>query len=286
MLIHEKLIYTNESGNSVELSLTSDFVLEDFDGRNGLQNNIITNKGVNQLGTTFVNNDIDNRDITLSGKIFEDKEENGDLLIKVCNPLLSGTLKYINEAEEKIIERSIECHVNKCTVGTKKGELNFTIFITCTEPYFKENEIVKELALRVNYLEFPVSFPVDGIEYGAVTNKRMNIINAGDVQIPLTIEWQGVVSNPIITNSTTGEYIKVNTTIASGEKLIIHTAYGNKRVLKVLEDSTVVNAFGLIDISSKFFNLKIGDNLIQYDADSGADESTLFLQYNNQYLGV
>ncbi len=284
MLTYEKLIYTNELGGSVELSLLSDFILEGFDGRNGLQNSLMTEKGVNQIGSTFVNHNIDNRNITLSGKIFSNIEANKSLLVKVCNPLLKGTLKYENTKTGT--EKEIPCFVNKCLVGAKGGVTNYAITLTATEPYFKDKETIKELALRVNMLEFPVSIPSDGIEYGLVTNKRMNIINNGDVQTPLVIEWVGVVTNPIITNVTTGEFIKVNTTLSDGEKLLIHTAYGNKKVIKVDAEGTATNAFGLIDLSSKFFDLEIGNNIISYNADSGADESNLFIHYNNQYLGV
>lgn len=284
MLTTEKLIYTNELDGSVELSLLSDFILETFDGRNGLQNSLITEKGIGQIGNTFISNNIDNRSITLSGKIFNDAETNKAQLVKVCNPLLKGRLKYIDVKNG--VEKEILCYVNKCVVNAKSGIINFAISMTATEPYFKEAEVIKELALRINTLEFPTAISKEGIEYGLVTNKRMNVINTGDVQTPLIIEWVGVVTNPIITNTRTGEFIKVNTTIAKGEKLIIHTAYGNKKVLKVNASGTVTNAFGLIDLSSKFFDLEIGSNIISYNADSGADDSTLFIHYNNQYLGV
>lgn len=284
MLTYEKLIFTNEIGGSVELSFLTGFQVDTFDGRNGLQNNLITEKGVNQIGSTFINNNIDNRNINLGGKIFDDIDANKDLIVKVFNPILEGTLKYINTMQN--IEREIPCHVNKCVVATKSGLTNFAITMTATEPYYKEKELVKELALRVNTFEMPVSIPSDGIEYGLVTNKRMKIINTGDVQTPLVIEWNGIVTNPIVTNVTTGEFIKVNTTLVDGAKLLIYTAYGNKKVLKVDAVGEVTNAFGLIDLSSKFFDLELGENIISYNADSGADESTLFIHYNNQFLGV
>lgn len=284
MLTYEKLIYTNELDNSVEFSLLSDFILETFDGRTGLNNSIITETGVNQYGSTFINNSIGNRNITLSGKIFDNRGENKALLLNVCNPILKGTLKYINIKRNE--EKYISCYVNKCVIGAKDGSLNFAISITCTEPFFKGKENIKELALRINLLEYPVKITNEGIEYGLVTNKKMKIANNGDVQTPLIIEWIGIVNNPIVTNITTGQYIKVNTSIADGEKLLIYTAYGNKKVIKISVDGTVSNAFGLIDLSSKFFDLELGENIISYDADSGADEATLYIHYNNQFMGV
>jgi len=284
MLAYEKLIYTNQLDESIELSLSSDFVLETFDGRTGLSNSIVIEKGVKQIGYTFISNNIEDRDMTLIGKIFDDKEDNKAKLIKVCNPLLKGTLTYTNSKMK--IERSIECHVTKCIVGASDGALKFSISLTATEPFFKETEIVKELALVINLLEMPIDITSDGIEFGLLTGKTATIINEGDVQTPLIIEMIGVLTNPIVTNTNTGEYIKVNTSLAANERLLIYTAYGNKKVLKIDANGTVTNAFGLIDLSSKFFSLETGSNVITYDADSGANETTLLLHYNNQYLGV
>ena len=54
----------------------------------------------------------------------------------------------------------------------------------------------------------------------------------------------------MISNETTGEYIKVNKSLAEGQKLIITTGFGNKKV--IFDDGTTrSNAMGFIDLGSR-----------------------------------
>lgn len=82
----------------------------------------------------------------------------------------------------------------------------------------------------------------------------------------------------------TGEFIRVNRTIEEGYKLIINTAFGNKRVEIIAPDGTVTNAFHYIDLDSTFFSLDVGNTKIGFIADGGNPE--VYVTYKNRYLSV
>jgi hypothetical protein len=132
---------------------------------------------------------------------------------------------------------------------------------------------------------FELIFPEgDDIIFSSLSNQEVIINNTGDVPAPVRIQFLGGSTNPTITNETTGEFITVNKVIASNEILEITTGYGDKRVELIADDGTRTNAFNYIDLDSTFFSLALGENILSYNADSGAC-STRSIYYSNKYLG-
>ena len=118
-------------------------------------------------------------------------------------------------------------------------------------------------------------------------NFKLNIANikiVGDVPSPIRAEFKNESVNPKLTLVNTGEFIKVQTTIADEEKLIINTAYGNKTVEHIAVDGTIENAYHLITLDSSFFSLPIGENQLSFIGESGTPE--VYLYWRNYYVGV
>ena len=92
------------------------------------------------------------------------------------------------------------------------------------------------------------------------------------------------MTNPRITNLTTGEFIKVNRAIPVGYRLILDTSFGNKRVEIVAPDGVVQNAFHYIDLESTFFNLDVGENRFGFITEGGNPE--VYVEYKHRYLSV
>ena len=98
---YEKLIYKNERGESIELSIGSVYhcnVSKDVDGIAGVTNVVYSTNSMGQHGDTYVGQRIEARDIDILGHInTKDKQQAYELrrqLLKVFNPELSGTLTY------------------------------------------------------------------------------------------------------------------------------------------------------------------------------------------------
>jgi len=93
------------------------------------------------------------------------------------------------------------------------------------------------------------------------------------------------LSNPVLLNVDTGEYIQVNATMQAGDIVTITTDYGNKGVT-LTRDGTTEDYFRYIDVDSTFMQLDIGDNVFRYDAAAGSDALEVTIYHNNNYLGV
>ena len=59
----------------------------------------------------------------------------------------------------------------------------------------------------------------------------VNVFNNGDVSTGMKIQFKALatVINPSLTNVNTGEYIKINKVLESGEILTVNTGFQNKK---------------------------------------------------------
>ena len=69
--------------------------------------------------------------------------------------------------------------------------------------------------------------------------------------------------------------------LAKGDTLIVDTNSGKKRVTLNGE-----NVFHKIDRQSSFFQLSVGDNVLEYNAEENYTNLNVKLYYTPKYLGV
>lgn len=105
------------------------------------------------------------------------------------------------------------------------------------------------------------------------------------METPVEIEFHGSAVNPKIINHSTGEFIRIKKEITSDEVLYINTAFGKKRV-EIIRNGTREDAFDYIDLDSRFFSLRPGDNVIEYQSENGLAPQSVQIYYYNRYLGV
>lgn len=283
----EKVIFKNSKGQSIELTNRSPFLLESVEGRGGVDANVQMQTAPYQDGATFIDTTLATRTLVLNINLLaKSRDELNNLrnqISSVFNPKLGlGKLTYLNGN----VEREIEVVVDGSPafpVGDAKGKWfqRTTINLIAPEPYWQGTETENyKLEDFVGNFRFSFHFPVRF----ATRGDSRTLVNKGDVPTPIRVEFRGPVTNPKITNLTTGEFIKVNATIPSGYKLILDTSFGNKRVEIVAPDNIVTNAFHYIDLESTFFNLQVGENKIGFISDSGNPE--VYVEYKHRYLSV
>ena len=110
-------------------------------------------------------------------------------------------------------------------------------------------------------------------------HKEVVLANDGDVSTGIQIQFvakRGSVKNPKITNVKTGQYMRV-----PGDVLLIDT---NPRH-QVIELNGL-NYYHHIDRKSEPFELEVGDNYLEYDADENYTNLDVNLYYRPKYLGV
>lgn len=127
---------------------------------------------------------------------------------------------------------------------------------------------------------------IEGYGYRA-ESVIVDCYNEGDVSTGMRIRFTalGTVSNPILLNVDTEEFIQINATMKTGDVIEINTKYGSKGA-KLIRDGVETDYFRYIDVDSTFMQLAIGDNMFRYDAASGVNSLEVSIFYSKEFLGV
>ncbi|AWZ48325.1 phage tail family protein [Hathewaya limosa] len=284
----EKFIFENERGPQIEFSIWSPFFLQNIDGISGLKNIIYSNKGMEQDGSTYTGSTLDNRNVVIQGAITENREINREKLLSIVNPKLRAKLIYDNGN----IKKYIECVVENAPTITKENKPKFQISLLCPNPYWKDYIDSKvNIALWKGDFHFPLVMPKAGIIMGhREPSLIVNIENKGQVRTGIVIEFyaRGTLKNPSLFNVNTREFIKINKSMIAGEKIIINTNFGKKKILSINNgiETNIVNYLDIVGGGDTFLQLNVGDNLFRYNADENLNNLEATIYYNNNYLGV
>lgn len=277
----EKITYLNSLGNTLTFDYHGEYLLSEFTGLGAAEVQPATVAGFKQHGETVNDVTLGIRVMNIALLLFGNTYEKKRNLDKLFNPLYGeGTLIYTNDYQS----RMIKCYPTLTPQITKReGCLHIAeIELTAFDPFFYD---VSENAMKMDDYTGGLTFPVASSAFHfAQKGDVSHIDNVGDYLTPIRAEFRGDAINPKITLETTGEFIKVNTTIAEGEKLWINTAYGNKTVQKEAINGAITSAYNLIDIDTSFFSLPIGQNKLSFSSDGGQPE--VYLYWRNRYLGV
>lgn len=289
----QQIIYINSRGQSITLGNSCPFVLEKIDGTGGTKSTLLTTKAPGQDGKSHHGTLLEERTLNITGYIcgnsLEDMDTKKQQLCSIFNPKFKGKLIYTNN----IGEHTTGCIVQDSPTFKDRTSTiqQFLIQLFCPEPYWKDIEEIKnEMAQWVGDFMFPLEILEEtGIEMGhRVSTLIANCFNAGDAECPIRVEFKALatVVNPSILNVYTQEFIKVKRTLTAGDKLVIDTSFGNKRVETIKTNGVIQNVFNYITLDTTFLQLDVGDNLLRYDAEEGIDNLEVGIYYTPKYVGV
>lgn len=283
----QKVSFTNARGESVVFGNAGPYILTHIDGTGGVPADIKSTKSPYQDGSSFVDIQLSDRQISITGAIINGTREEMYArrreLVRVLNPKLGpGRLVYSNDARSYAITAiSDESPIFNDRYANHQL---FSLSFVANDPYWRdEQQTVKGLRFEIGGLTFPLRTPTQF----AFSAYRGTFINGGDVETPVEIRYKGPATNPIVESETNGEFIKVNYTLTENDTLIINTAFGNKRVEVLNDDGTRTNVFHWIDLGSTFFQLQPGKNILKYGSDKDSDQqlATVTVYWHNRYLG-
>ncbi len=282
----QKLIITNQRGESITLGSQAPYFLETLDGASELKVTIESQKSPGQDGSGYMGNSLEERELTIEGTILTrsnpDELSNAKRKMQeVLNPKLGeATITYINRSivkEIKGIAQSTPAFPGK--QGSKgTGFQKFLITLLCHQPFWLDTFYEgKELSYIVGGLKFKTAFPTAFSSRGF----QRKAINSGDVAAPVKIEIKGPAVNPMVTNETTGKYIRINRELEENDVLSISTAFGEKHVL-----INGNNAFHYIDLNSTFWQLVPGENIVSYNSNNDSINTKVHIKWKNRYIGL
>lgn len=241
-----------------------------------------------QDGATFIDSNFEPRDVSLLFE-FEGRDPQH---VKECRRQISrlfnmkdgmGELTLVDQ-DVTILAVPRKVIYNDDSHNLWPTVQKVLVEFVCPNPFLLDNYITGEqMAYLVGGLKFPLVLPAKFADRGY----QRVFENVGDVPTPVQIEFKGPATNPTITNLTTGEYMAVGRDLGENDVLYVDTSFGNKRVEIRREDGTIENAMHYItDLNVSFFQLEIGDNLIEYSSNNDSTLTRVRISYRNRYVGI
>lgn len=159
------------------------------------------------------------------------------------------------------------------------------IIFTAHDPYLLDEKNTRLIIKKFSGgLKFPLK--INKTRFANVGYKR-DYDNDSDTDIPVKIKYFGPVINPMITNETTGESIKVNRTLEKDDILEINTKDGEQTVNIIKGNRITENVFHWIDLQNRdFFKLIIGKNIISYSGDDESHSGSIELELSRKWVGA
>lgn len=206
-----------------------------------------------------------------------------DTILRFFSPKTEGILRVDYFGVKRKI--TYEVRSFKFTHTNLFDPLKISLSLICPDPYFKDNEMFSENIAEIVPL---TAFPTTVTEEGVASSYRkfgdiVILNNSGDIPVGLDIFFRASdeVVDPQIENLTSNTFLLVNTTLSQGDELRIITIPGKKRVLKNGQ-----NISNLLDRSSSFFPLELGENRIRFSALSGIENLAVFPMWEGAYFGI
>lgn len=229
--------------------------------------------------------------------------ENRAAVIKFFNPKYTGKALITNMG----ISRNIEYELEGWTFAAQRNldtRLGIIVDLMCPDPYMLNvDNFGKNMAHYTPQFHFPWhclarrvsnknSYPEEarGLMLGGMITgyrtlrKEVVLANDGDVSTGVQIQFvakRGNVKNPKITNVKTGQFMRVFCDMEEGDVLLVDTNTRHQVI-----ELNGENYYHHIDRKSEPFELAIGDNYLEYDADENYTNLDVNLYYRPKYLGV
>jgi len=258
--------YVNDNGDSLALSAANGYRVTSVTGTSGIGVNANQAQGIGQIGTTVQSRVVQSVPMTVTGYIFGSRaqiEERAERLYQVVLPDVGARL-YHNGKYYRIVTPT-----STPAVGDSLRFPGFQFSLLAPYPYWMLDQATKTILTGVMpRFKFPwnISRPY---RFGEVIETAfINIKNSGQVACPFTatLNAKGPVVNPRLVNAITGEFMRLNRTMAAGERVTIEITHDLTYVTSTIDG----DIRGDLEIKNTLNSMAVGDNLIKTEADSGA----------------
>ncbi len=293
------------NGRRLAMGPGEDMDITKVSGLESSNNEISTSDNALVDGESLDGKKIGKRPIHIEAKFRSGRNnpENRAAVIKFFNPKYTGKALITNMG----ISRNIEYELEGWTFTEQRNmdaRLGIIVDLICLDPYmlnvdnfgknmahytaqfhFPWHSLKKRVENKEQYPEKARGLMLGGMITGYRTlRKEVVLANDGDISTGIQIQFiakRGSVKNPKITNVETGQFIRVCCDMKLGDVLLIDT---NPRH-QVIELNGL-NYYHHIDRKSDPFELQVGDNYLEYDADENYTNLDVNLYYRPKYLGV
>lgn len=277
--LSKTFVYKNDDGEAITLTYDGGYLISKPVGIDTVSVTISEAQGIGQTGTTIRSANVDSRPVTISGIIVGDSQpEKKERLMEVVRPDLGGKL-FCDDYY-------LEVHpTDTPTIEAKPRQAKFQFALLAPYPYWMKGENAYAALSGVEKrFKFPwnISRPYRFGE--VVTRQFITIHNSGQLEVPFTVTFTALdaVTNPKIIDAKTNNYLWVKKSMVAGERLVVEITHDRVYVISSADGE----CRGALDIKSKFYRLRVGDNVIKPEADSGKNNLSVSIDYAIEKTGV
>ncbi len=262
------LRYAGEHG-TFSFGADSGFIVEHFSDPTGQCVAFTTSAGIYGVGQKIEAASVSPKSFTISGTISGAAAHQKQRLLTAFAPQTRGTLIFDDTYQ---IDVAVQ---NSPTIESYDTNPRFSLMLFAAFPYWRDTTSqTTALIGLIKKHRFPLTI---GPHTFAVKTEAqfVNVFNDGSVpgRWVLELRADAPLVNPMIQNVRTGEIVRVNRAMDTGERIVIDTTGAELTVTGYTPDNTRYDAFRYLDIDSVPFPLAVGDNLIK--ADAGAHRAGL-----------
>lgn len=282
--------YVNEMGETIVFEWAHGFIINKPQGIDTLSISHSEAQGINQVGSTFQSSNVQSRPVVISGRIvgaFQPVMKNR--LLSVIRPDLSARL-YADDYYLDVRPTATP------VIEGRENNASFQFSVLAAYPYWQRDgsasetlsgvrkrfRLADEHGNKVWRLAPPPNRPY---RFGEViTAQFISFTNDGQVPIPYTATFKAIdtVVNPKLIDASTNAYLLLNKTLVAGETVVVEITHERTYV----NSSVDGECRGALDLGSSFFRLKVGDNVIKPEAESGKANLNVQIDFAVEVVGI
>lgn len=209
-------------------------------------------------------------------------------LNKFCNPKQPIDIIVDSYKLAFIPGSSIQYSKNK-----KENNEVMCKFVIMGEAYFPFWTSQAEIESLISYVDplwkFPFCIPNDGMVFSVNQPTASTQIVNESIPVGCRITFVsngGILSNPGIICSETQEQISINKSLSDGEKIIIDTRIGHRKITGYTDKELTYNAMQYLNKNSSWITLQPGPNTFSFFASSGIEFAEISIAYSPLLLEV
>ena len=295
----------NHLNESVKMELRSPeksgFLIQDITGLGPAKANVNSTEMATSDGSIYNSARLNSRNIVLTIKLMSNPTVEYMRQLSYKYFPIKKNIKLIIETDNRTCVAYGYVESNEPNIFTSSQTTQISII--CPDPYFyslDENNQITVLSGVEELFELPFSnesLDTDEIIMGnIIATRSQNIYYTGDSEVGITIfiHADGEVTNLIIYNLTTRESMKIDTdkltaltgsNIILGDDIVISTIKGNKYIT-LIRGGEFINIINCLGLSTNWFQLRKGDNVFAFDADTGRTNLEFRIENQTVYEGV
>lgn len=271
--------YVNADGGEIVLEYDRGYLINKPNGIDTVACKLNEAQGIDQTGTTVQSVNVQSRPVTVSGILVgEFQAENKDALLSVVRPDLDGRF-YADDYYLDVRPTATP------TIEARPVFAAFQFSLTAPYPYWQKDSSAKATLSGVSYgFKFPWNQSRKYRFGTVVTAQFINVKNGGQVPVPYTLTFSALneVKNPQILDAASGKFIRLNKSLAAGERAVIEITHDRTYVTSSVDGE----CRGALELTSSLYRLAVGDNVLKPTADEGLDNLQVSIDFAEEIVGI